>query len=325
MLASKAGSARDLGIELAQQMKLREVHAKIVEIALTDVGSDIRIDALLACVAIDGPASVDMLNKTMLNQKEEMGLRQRAARALGTVNNEAARASLLTFLPTAPERLAVEVASSLAKSKAGGEALLAAIAAGKASPQLLQEPLVTSPLNQQKIDKLDERINKLTAGLPSRDEQVRRLIEDRLAAFNNFKPDAARGKQVFVKNCAICHKLGGDGAKVGPQLDGIGIRGAARIMEDLLDPNRNVDQAFRTTTLTTTSGLPLSGLLVREDGKVLVLVDNLGKEQRVPIDEIESGTRHVSPMSPMPANLRDTIAESDFYHLIAYLLEQQPK
>jgi putative heme-binding domain-containing protein len=254
-----------------------------------------------------------------------MGLRQRAARALGTVNNEAARASLLAFLPAAPERLAVEVASSLAKSKTGGEALLEAVTAGKASPQLLQEPLVTSPLNQQKIDKLDDRIKKLTASLPSRDEQIRRLIEDRLIGFNKFKPDAARGKQVFVKNCAVCHKLGGDGAKIGPELDGIGIRGAIRIMEDLLDPNRNVDQAFRTTTLTTTNGLPVSGLLVREDGKVLVLVDSQGKEQRISIDEIEPGTRQVSVMSPMPANLRDAIPESDFYHLIGHLLQQQPK
>ena len=325
MLASKAGSARELGIELAQQMKLREAHAKIAEIALTDIGSDVRIDAILACVAIDGPASVHMLNKILLNQKEERGLRQRAARALGTINNEAARNSLLAFLPAAPERLAVEVASSLAKSKSGGEVLLAAVSAGKASPQLLQEPLVTSSLNQQKIDKFDDRIKKLTAGLPSRDEQIRRLIEDRLIGFNKFKPDAARGKQVFVKNCAVCHKLGGEGAKIGPELDGIGIRGATRVMEDLLDPNRNVDQAFRTTTLITTNGLPVSGLLVREDGKVLVLVDSLGKEQRISIDEIEPGTRHASVMSPMPANLRDAIPESDFYHLIGYLLKQQPK
>jgi len=42
-------------------------------------------------------------------------------------------------------------------------------------------------------------------------------------------------------------------------------------------------------------------------------------------DEIESGTRSISAMSPMPANLRDTIPEEDFYQLIAFLLEQQPK
>jgi putative heme-binding domain-containing protein len=325
LLASGAGSVRLLGIELAQAMKLRDAHRRIAEIALTDIGSDVRIDAIMACVAIDGPASAEMLNSVLTDQKEELALRQRAARALGTVNTDAARASLLTFLPTAPERLAVEVSTSLAKSKPGGEALLAAIAAGKASPQLLQEPLVTTPLRQQKIDHLDEQIAKLIAGLPSRDEQIRRLIEDRLTSFSKFSPDIARGKQVFTKNCAICHKLGDEGAKIGPQLDGIGIRGAARVMEDVLDPNRNVDRSFRTTTLVTTNGLPMSGLLVREDGKVLVLIDSLGKEQRVSIDEIEPDTRHISALSPMPGNVRDLIPVEDFYHLIGYLLEQRPK
>jgi putative heme-binding domain-containing protein len=325
LLASNSGTARLLGIELAQAIKLRDAHRRIAEIALTDIGSDVRIDAIMACVAIDGPASVAMLNSVLNNQKEELALRQRAARALGAVNTAAARESLLTFLPTAPEQLAMEVSTSLAKSKPGGEALLAAMAVGKASPQLLQEPLVTTPLSQQKIDHLDEQIAKLTAGLPSRDELIRRLIEDRLTGFSKFSPDIARGKQIFTKNCAICHKLGDEGAKIGPQLDGIGIRGAARLIEDVLDPNRNVDQSFRTTTLVTTNGLPMSGLLVREDDKVLVLVDNLGKEQRISIDEIEPDSRHISALSLMPGNLRDTIAEQDFNHLIGFLLEQQPK
>ena len=90
-----------------------------------------------------------------------------AARALGAVGNNAARMSLLDFLPAAPERLAVEVAAALAKSKPGSVALLSTVAAGKASPQLLQEPLVTVALDQQKIDGLQEKLAKLTEGLPS--------------------------------------------------------------------------------------------------------------------------------------------------------------
>jgi putative heme-binding domain-containing protein len=108
-------------------------------------------------------------------------------------------------------------------------------------------------------------------------------------------------------------------------LDGIGGRGAARLMEDVLDPSRNVDQNFRTTTLTTSEGRPLSGLVVRDEGNLLVLVDNLGKEQRIEKDEIEPDTRQISATSPMPANVRDSIPEDDFYQLISFLLEQQPK
>jgi putative heme-binding domain-containing protein len=325
LVTSRRGSSRELGIELAREMKLRDVHQKIAEIALNDVGSDVRLDALLACVAIDGPASVEMLNKTLTNQKEELSLRQRAARSMGMVNNDETREKLIAFLPTAPERLAVEMAGSLAQSKAGGEALLATITAGKASPRLLQEPVVVERLKKQSIGKLDEQIAKLTAGQPSRDEQLRRLIEDRLIGLRKTKLDVARGKEVFTKNCATCHKIGGEGNKIGPELDGIGIRGAERVMEDVLDPSRNVDQAFRTTSFYTTNERPITGLLLREEGKVLVLADSQGKEIRVEIDEINASTRKLSPLSPMPANVRDILPEEDFYQLIGFLLEQQPK
>jgi putative heme-binding domain-containing protein len=116
--------------------------------------------------------------------------------------------------------------------------------------------------------------------------------------------------------------LNGKGARIGPQLDGIGVRGLDRLLEDILDPNRNVDQAFRLTTLELKKGQQVSGLLLREEGQVLVLADPQGKEVRVPRAEVEE--RSVSQMSPMPANFADQIPEPDFYQLLAYLLHQQP-
>ena len=71
------------------------------------------------------------------------------------------------------------------------------------------------------------------------------------------------------------------GPKIGPQLDGIGVRGLDRLLEDVLDPNRNVDQAFRATTLTLKNGQSLTGLVLREEGAVIVLADAQGKEQRI--------------------------------------------
>jgi hypothetical protein len=52
------------------------------------------------------------------------------------------------------------------------------------------------------------------------------------------------------------------------------------------------------------------------------MADAQGKEVRVPRDQVEEKT--VSPLSPMPANLADQIAEADFYDLLAYLLAPQP-
>ena len=32
----------------------------------------------------------------------------------------------------------------------------------------------------------------------------------------------------------------------------------------------------------------------------------------------------ISPLSPMPANVADQVAEADFYHLLGFLLAQKP-
>jgi putative heme-binding domain-containing protein len=116
--------------------------------------------------------------------------------------------------------------------------------------------------------------------------------------------------------------VAGKGAKVGPQLDGIGGRGLERLLEDVLDPNRNVDQAFRLTEITTVKGQVIPGLLLREEGAVLVLADKEGKEVRIRGKDVEKRT--TSQMSPMPANFGEQIPEADFYHLMAYLLSLKP-
>jgi putative heme-binding domain-containing protein len=152
---------------------------------------------------------------------------------------------------------------------------------------------------------------------------VQNLINQRRDGYLKAEKDARVGLKVYEKHCAACHQIANQGAKIGPQLDGIGIRGLERLLEDTLDPNRNVDQAFRTTTLVLASGQLINGLLLRQDGTVLVLADNQGKEVRVPAGDVQE--RILSPLSPMPGNFAEQIPEPDFYHLLAYLLAQRTK
>ena len=119
-----------------------------------------------------------------------------------------------------------------------------------------------------------------------------------------------------------CHQIGGKGSKIGPQLDGIGIRGLDRLLEDVLDPNRNVDQAFRLTTLVLKNGQVIAGLLLKEEGRGT----GTGRQPGQGSAHAEEGGRRetVSQFSPMPANLADQCAQADFYNLLAYLLSQKP-
>ena len=188
--------------------------------------------------------------------------------------------------------------------------------------RLLQEKVVVDRLKATKVPGVDARIAELTKGLPAPEKRIDDLIKKRSEGFKTFKSDSAKGKEIFAKNCAACHQVNNEGAKVGPQLDGIGIRGVERLLEDTLDPSRNVDAAFKATTLQLLDGRSLSGL-VREDGAVYVLIDNLGKESRIAVKDVEQVVK--SNLSAMPANVDAIIPEADYYHLLAFLLSQKPK
>ncbi|MDZ4287094.1 MAG: PVC-type heme-binding CxxCH protein, partial [Prosthecobacter sp.] len=171
---------------------------------------------------------------------------------------------------------------------------------------------------------------KLTAFLPARPappplpvspeqrRQLDALIAGRSTALAKANPDLAKGQQVFSANCAVCHQVGGQGGLIGPQLDGIGNRGAARLCEDILDPNRNVDAHFHLHALKLKDGLTTSGFLKGEVGQVTIIADAAGQEHRVPKSEIVED--QTIPMSLMPPVFGQTIPEADFVNLLSWLL-----
>ena len=53
-----------------------------------------------------------------------------------------------------------------------------------------------------------------------------------------------QGKAVFKRVCAACHKLCGVGVDVGPNLAAITNRTPAYLLQEILDPNRNLDSRY---------------------------------------------------------------------------------
>jgi hypothetical protein len=161
----------------------------------------------------------------------------------------------------------------------------------------------------------------LTKDLPPADAARDRLITERRASFASAKPSVEEGRKLFQQNCAACHQIEGQGGLVGPQLTGVGSRGAERLCEDILDPNRNVDRAFRQTVLTLKDGDVQSGLFRREDGDLLVFADGTGKEFSVKKGNVTE--RRESELSLMPDNFGETLPPAQFHHLLAFLLSQR--
>lgn len=324
LLASKHGPDVEAGIKLAGDLRLTDQQKHLKELALRRGAPEgQRAAALDALARIDTPRNVPLLGGILADAEAPMVLREQSAKLLAQANQAQTQAELLRFLPTVPARLQMAIAGGLASSPTGAEKLLDAVTAGKASARLLQDPGIQFRLAVTRLPRWKERIEELTAGLLPAGKEVLELLQRRREGFQQAKKDAALGAQVYAKNCANCHQVAGQGAKIGPQLDGVGVRGLDRLLEDVLDPNRNVDQAFRQTTLTLTKGQVVSGLLLKVEGEVYVLADSQGKEVRVTKNEVEERT--TSQVSPMPSNFAEQIPEADLNHLLAYLLTLQSK
>jgi putative membrane-bound dehydrogenase-like protein len=322
ILAGDAHADVREGLKLVRDLRLQGVQEEVARLAEGRLkAGDIRGAAIEAMGGLDPAGSVPVLGRILGDASEPIELRQKAASALAGLNAAESRAELARQLRTAPQLLAVHIAAGLAGTREGGDVLLREVEEGRASRRLLVEKTVDGRLKAVKSPELAGRAKKLTADLPPEDDRIRKLIESRRASFGKAKPDLARGAEVFAKNCAGCHRIEGKGTKIGPELDGVGHRGLDRILEDVLDPNRNVDQAFRATLLKTADGRVLSGLVLREEGQVLVIQEAADRETRVPVKDIEQ--RVLSLLSPMPANVVDAIPEADFHSLVGYLLSQR--
>ncbi len=243
------------------------------------------------------------------------------ATALAEADQAKARAAVVEFLGSAPSRLQKQIASTLSGSRSGAEALLQGVAAGKVTAQVLTDTKLVERLRASKPDNFAARLAALTKGLPPADGERQKLIDARRAGFKASSVDLARGEQLYKLNCAACHRIDGVGGLVGPQLDGIGNRGAERLCEDILDPSRNVDHAFQPTILTLKDDEVVSGLFRREEGAMLVLADATGAETKVQKSQVKE--RVESKASLMPDNFGELLKPDDFNHLIGWLLSKR--
>jgi putative heme-binding domain-containing protein len=321
---SQVDKLQQWAAEIAGTLHFEKYEAKLAE--LLEDGSadeDARAAGAKALSELSGPKHMDEFRKVVSSADESIKLRGKVAAVLGQINSPEAKATIVEALRTAPASLQTELALALASNREGAEALLEAVSEGKASARLLQQRKVKDHLTAAKPENLAERLEKLTANLPTANEERDKLIAQRKAAFNLAKFSAAKGAEVFKQYCAVCHTLEGQGALIGPQLDGIGGRGVERLMEDVLDPNRNVDRSFWTTLLIMNDGDVQSGLYRRDEGEMVIIAQSSGKEISVPRKDIKE--RRTSQSSLMPDNFGEAIPKADFNDLIGFLLSKNVK
>lgn len=213
----------------------------------------------------------------------------------------------------------IRLAKRLVMDDIGCELLFGMITKGKASTSMLLDPAISERLKVAGNGKWKEQVEAAARSVQAEGVlKVQEQIDSRLRALLKSAGNAMKGAEVFKKRCSQCHQAAGVGAKFAPQLDGIASRGVARMTEDIVAPNRNVDVAFRTTTVLTFDGQVINGIIRSEDKERLVLVDQEGKERIIAAADVDE--KVASTSSLMPANLGDQVNNDEWRDLVAFLL-----
>ncbi len=129
--------------------------------------------------------------------------------------------------------------------------------------------------------------------------------------------NSGNGRLVFERVCLNCHKVGGQGADLGPNMTQVGTRlPPLKLVESIIDPNAEVDPKYLSTLVVTDDGKSITGLLVSETEQELVIFD--GKEQKkISVDSIEERVK--LKQSSMPEGLAATLSPTEFLDVIEYM------
>ncbi len=174
-------------------------------------------------------------------------------------------------------------------------------------------------LLQNRDRRLAERADRLFAGGSSPDRQK---VIDAYRSVLSLKGDAARGQPLFVKNCSTCHRLGGVGNEVGPDLGGVADKTTDYLLVAILDPSRAVESRYVNYIAETKEGRSLAGVLVAETSTSITLIGPDGKPQTVLRTNLESLSS--TGKSAMPDGLEKDLQPQDLADVIAHLRAARP-
>lgn len=148
-------------------------------------------------------------------------------------------------------------------------------------------------------------------------------LSQRQSVVDEYQPvlamtgEAVRGKEVFKKNCAVCHKLEDVGESIGADLKAIRDRGTEAVLLNILDPNREVKPQFLSYVLVRNDGRVITGMITTETANSVSLRRPDGTSESVLRLDIES--LHSTGLSYMPEGLEKQVDHQSMADLLAYL------
>ena len=160
---------------------------------------------------------------------------------------------------------------------------------------------------------------------PDRVWQIVAFIRSLNAAAAAAKPagDPRTGAELFrSKGCARCHRVNGEGGRLGPDLTQVGqSRSPEFLRQSILDPNADVQPRYWVVHCQDRSGAAYEGFLMNEDTYTIQFIDLQERLHSLSKDQLKE--YRVEKTSKMPS-YKGTLSDKQLQDLVAYLSSLRP-
>ena len=273
--------------------------------------------AALRVLSLSGYAGERELLLAALDPAQAPELQSAAMETLTGFADVEIAGELITRLPSLSPAQTTRAREALLRRSAWAAVLLEAIEGG-----VLPNTAVT-PTELQRLAELPDNAVR-TRALRLLESTARSSRDEVLRAYQvtlTLPGDRERGAAVFRQQCSGCHQIGAVGYQVGPNLVALKSRGAEAILTNVLDPNREVNPAWRDYLAVTTDGTTHNGVLVQEAAESLTLRRAEAKETRLLRADIE--VIRDTGRSLMPEGLEKNVDTQAMADLIQFILTSE--
>jgi putative membrane-bound dehydrogenase-like protein len=319
-LASFLAEAANRGRPAESVLAVLEAHVRSKLIELFDEATATALDQAqpdeMRCNAIELAAlsgrAGDAVARVAVDEPSPV-VRLRAIAAMTRISDLAPWRNLLARFPQEAHAVRAAIVDGILTRPDRTSLLLDELAADRIKPSALGAAHLDRLLNHGD-PRIKDRAQRLAAAaIPADRQQVLADYQSVLALHG----DARRGRKVFEKHCATCHRIADVGVNVAPDISDSRERTAAQYLTDILQPNRAVDANYFSYTAAMTSGLVHTGILTAETSTSVTLKQAEGKTVTLPRDEIEE--LRPSGVSLMPEGLEREIPKQQMADLISFI------
>ncbi len=208
--------------------------------------------------------------------------------------------------------------NTLASRGSFARPLLRAVESTNIPPKDLTADLVRQ-MRSLKDPEISTQLDKIWGVMRETSTDMLREIErlkKQYRAGGSQPGDAPRGRVVFNRTCAPCHRLFDTGGDVGPDITGANRADLDYLLETIAFPNAVIPNEYRVSTVELKDGRIVTGIIKSQEATSLVIQT---ANERISLQRADVKRIELSENSMMPEGSLASISEQEMRDLIYYL------